>query len=58
MTVGNIKQNPTTNDTYYLGKNSISTPLAYKGLVLKDITNGNYYRVEMDNGNLVATQIV
>ena len=49
---------PATNDTYYLGKNSISTPLAYKGLVLRDITNGNYYRVEMDDGNLVATQIV
>jgi hypothetical protein len=49
---------PGSNDTYYIGKNSISTPLAYKGLILKDTANGNYYRIEVTNGLVVATQII
>jgi len=55
MTTSNIY--PIANDTHYLGKNSISTPLAWKGLVVKDTTNGNYYRVEVISGVLTATQI-
>lgn len=48
---------PVTDDTYYLGKNSISTPYAFKGLIVKDTTNGNYYRIEVISGSIAATQI-
>jgi len=48
---------PSIDDSYYVGKNSISSPLAWKGLILKDTTDGNYYRIEVTNGSIVATQI-
>ncbi len=48
---------PIADDTCYLGKNSISSPLAWKGVVVKDTTNGNYYRVEVINGVVTPTQI-
>jgi hypothetical protein len=48
---------PATDNTYYLGKNSISTPLAWMGVCMKDTTNGNYYRLEIINGVVTATQI-
>ena len=48
---------PITNDTYYLGKNDDDTPSAYKGLILKDTTNGNYYRIEIINGVITATDL-
>jgi len=48
---------PEDDDTYYLGKNSISTPKAWKALVLKDTTNGNYYRITVVSGTLTTTQI-
>jgi hypothetical protein len=48
---------PEDDDTYYLGKNSISTPLAWKALILKDTTNGNYYRITVVSGTITATQI-
>lgn len=48
---------PWANDTYYLGKNSISSPYAWKGVCVKDTTNGNYYRIEVISGTLTATQI-
>ncbi len=57
-TINTLNVYPIVNDTYYLGKNSISSPLAYKGLVLKDTTNGNYYRIEVINSVITATQIV
>ena len=41
---------PLTDDTYYLGKNDDDTPFAWKGLILKDTTDGNYYRIEVTNG--------
>ncbi len=41
---------PNTNDTYYIGKNDDDTPFAWKGLILKDQTNGKYYRCELNNG--------
>lgn len=46
---------PITDDTYYLGENSSTTPHAYKGLILKDQSNGNYYRIEMVAGVLTTT---
>jgi hypothetical protein len=49
---------PITDDTSYVGKNSITDPKAFKGLILKDTTNGNYYRIEVIAGLLTATQIV
>jgi len=52
---GNIQ--PTADNTYYIGKNDDDTPLAYKGLILKDTTNGKYYRIEVTNGNIVATDL-
>jgi hypothetical protein len=48
---------PKTDNTNYLGKNSISTPLAWKAIIVKDTANGNYYRLEVTNGVPVATQI-
>lgn len=46
---------PITDDTGYLGKNSLVTPKAWKGVVLKDTTNGNYYRIEVINGTITPT---
>lgn len=48
---------PLTDDTYYLGENSSTTPHAYKGVILKDTTNGNYYRIEVVNGVITATAL-
>lgn len=48
---------PDTDDTYYLGRNSSTTPKAWKGLILKDQTNGNYYRVTSNLGILTLTAL-
>ena len=48
---------PSIDDTYYLGKNDDDTPFAWKGLVLKDTTNGKYYRIEVVNGVVTATDL-
>lgn len=48
---------PLTDDTYYLGKNDDDTPSAYKGVILKDTTNGKYYRIEVINGIITATDL-
>jgi len=52
---GNIY--PSTDNTYYLGKNDDDTPYAWKGLILKDTTNGKYYRIETINGVITATDL-
>ena len=41
---------PGADNTNYIGKNDDDTPAAYKGIVLKDQTDGKYYRVELNNG--------
>jgi hypothetical protein len=39
---------PTTDNTYYLGKNDDDTPQAWKGIILKDQAGtGKYYRLEV-----------
>lgn len=48
---------PTTDNSNYLGKNDDDTPLAYKGLILKDTTNGKYYRIEVISGVVTATDL-
>jgi len=48
---------PATDDTYYLGKNDDDTPFAWKGVILKDTSNGKYYRIEVTNGSIVATDL-
>jgi hypothetical protein len=48
---------PEDDKTYYLGKNSNSSPLAWKGVILKDTTNGHYYRIEVINGVITATDL-
>jgi hypothetical protein len=48
---------PKTDNTYYIGKNDDDSPLAYKGVILKDTTNGKYYRIEITNGAIVATDL-
>lgn len=48
---------PLADDTYYLGKNDDDTPAAYKGVILKDTTNGKYYRVEVISGVITATDL-
>jgi hypothetical protein len=48
---------PKVNDTYYLGKNSSLTPLAWKGVIVKDTTDGNLYRIEVIGVVVTATVI-
>lgn len=48
---------PATDDTYYIGKNDDDTPAAWKGVILKDTTNGKYYRIEVVNGTITATDL-
>lgn len=48
---------PIADDTYYLGKNDDDTPFAWKGVILKDTTDGKYYRIEVTNGSVVATDL-
>lgn len=45
---GNIY--PHTDDTYYLGKNDDDSPAAWKGVIMKDTTDGKYYRLQITNG--------
>ena len=52
---GNIY--PHTDNTYYLGKNDDDAPFAWKGVILKDTTDGKYYRVEVINGVVTATDL-
>jgi hypothetical protein len=48
---------PETDNTYYVGKNDDDTPLSFKGIILKDTANGKYYRIEITNGSIVATDL-
>jgi hypothetical protein len=48
---------PSTDNTYYFGKNDDDTPFAWKGVCLKDTTNGKYYRVEVISGVVTATDL-
>lgn len=48
---------PITDDTYYLGKNDDDSPLAWKGVILKDTNNGKYYRIEVINGVITPTDL-
>jgi hypothetical protein len=49
---------PATDNTYYLGKNDDDTPLAWKGLILKDQAGtGKYYRVEVVDNALTITDL-
>jgi hypothetical protein len=48
---------PTTDNTYYVGRNDDDSPKAFKGIVLKDTTNGKYYRIEITNGIVTATDL-
>ena len=55
VTAGDVR--PAIDDTYYLGKNDDDTPFAWKGLILKDTTDGKYYRIECINGVVTATDL-
>lgn len=48
---------PATDNTHYIGKNDDDTPLAFKGIILKDTTNGKYYRIEIINGTITPTDL-
>ncbi len=48
---------PGLNATYYLGRNTNYLPRAWKGVILKDTTNNHYYRIEVINGVLTATDL-
>ena len=41
---------PATDNANYLGKNDDDSPAAWKGLILKDQTDGKYYRIELNSG--------
>ena len=47
---------PASDDTYYLGENS-SPFKAFKGLVLKDTSDGKHYRIQVANGSLQAVAL-
>jgi hypothetical protein len=46
---------PLIDNTYFLGRNDLGSPKAWKGVVVKDTTNGNYYAIQVTNGSVVAT---
>jgi hypothetical protein len=48
---------PVTDNTYYLGRNSSSSPKAWKGLIMKDQVSGTYYRVDIQSGALTLTAL-
>jgi hypothetical protein len=48
---------PGADNAYYLGKNSSSSPAAWKGLIVRDAINLKYYRIEVKNGIVTATEI-
>lgn len=48
---------PAVDNTYYLGRNNDDSPLAWKGVILKDTTNGKYYRIEVISGVVTATDL-
>jgi hypothetical protein len=48
---------PTADNAFYLGKNDDDTPFAWKGVILKDTTNGKYYRIEVISGVVTATDL-
>ena len=53
-----VSQNiiPATDDTYYLGE--IGTPFkAYKGIILKDTTDGKHYKITSVSGVLTTTAL-
>ena len=52
-----INVQPKTDDTYYIGKNDDDSPFAYKGVILKDTSDGKYYRIEVINGTITATDL-
>jgi hypothetical protein len=43
---------PWTDNTYYVGKNDDDDPAAFKGVILKDQTDGKYYRIELNSGSI------
>lgn len=48
---------PATDDTYYLGKNDDDSPAAWKGVILKDTSDGKYYRIQVTNGAVEAIDL-
>jgi hypothetical protein len=55
LLTGNVY--PAADNTYYLGKNDDDAPFAWKGVILKDTTNGRYYRIEVINGVVTPTDL-
>jgi len=55
LTMGGLL--PLADNTYYVGKNDDDAPLAIKGVIFKDTTNGKYYRLEITNGAAVITDL-
>jgi hypothetical protein len=54
-TTGGVE--PTTDDTYYVGKNDDDSPKAFKGIILKDQTDGKYYRIELNSGAITVVDL-
>jgi hypothetical protein len=52
---GNIY--PTTNNSYYLGKNDDDSPKAWIGIILKDTSNGKYYRLQITGGIVTVVDL-
>lgn len=48
---------PATDNTYYLGKNDDDSPQAWKGVILKDQTDGKYYRIELNSGVVTVVDL-
>lgn len=48
---------PAVDNTYYLGKNSSTSPKAWKGVILKDTASGTYYRVQITSGALTIVSL-
>lgn len=48
---------PTTDNTYYVGRFDDDSPKAWRGIILKDTSNGKYYLIRMTGGSVTAVDL-
>lgn len=56
-TVTSTGVEPSTDNTYYLGRNSSSSPKAWKGVIMKDTVSGTYYRLQVSSGVVTVVSL-
>lgn len=48
---------PVTDNAFYVGRNSSTSPKAFKGIIMKDTVTGTYYRIEISSGALTLVSL-